>query len=147
MATLVESCSIDDGGYGVPGAESAMRYYLTCFEVWVRKNSNKGIQIKPDVENAKYCVYKTGVSANQACRHSDHEHASLFDTAGIVFGMIYITIRGSSVCLPHLSTTAAACGGGLLLWAQLAGDIDRLLHGRRSATTASSATLSADVGS
>jgi len=36
---------------------------------------------------------------------------------------------------------------GLLLWARQAGDIDRLLHGRRSAATVSSVTLSADVGS
>jgi len=42
----------------------------------------------------------------------------------------------------------------LLLWARRSGDIDRLLHGRRSAagapqhgTYAGSATLSADVGS
>jgi len=36
---------------------------------------------------------------------------------------------------------------GLLLWARRAGDIDRLLHDRRSAATASSFTLSANVRS
>jgi len=37
---------------------------------------------------------------------------------------------------------------GLLPWARRPGDIDQLLHGRRSAVTASasSVTLSADVG-
>jgi len=35
----------------------------------------------------------------------------------------------------------------LLLWARRPGDIDRLLHGRRLAASASSVTLSADVGS
>ena len=36
---------------------------------------------------------------------------------------------------------------GLLLWARQPGDIDRLLHGRRSAANASSVALPADVGS
>jgi len=36
---------------------------------------------------------------------------------------------------------------GLLPWARQAGDINRLPDGRRPAATASSVTLSADVGS
>ena len=40
-----------------------------------------------------------------------------------------------------------ATAAGLLLWARWAGDIDRLLHGRRSAATASKCHVSADVGS
>jgi len=57
-----------------------------------------------------------------------------------------------SVCLFVAPHDAAA---GLLLWARRAGDIDRLLHGRRSTAAASqqrransgSVALSADVGS
>jgi len=45
-----------------------------------------------------------------------------------------------------LSHPAAAAAAGLLLWARRPGDIDRLLHGRRSAANAAaSSTLSADV--
>jgi len=40
-----------------------------------------------------------------------------------------------------------AAAGLLLLWARRTGDIDRLLHGRRSAANASSVSLSADAGS
>jgi len=40
-----------------------------------------------------------------------------------------------------------AAAAGLLLWARRAGDIDRLLHGRRSAGNASSVTLSAELKS
>jgi len=53
--------------------------------------------------------------------------------------------------------THSAAAAGLLLWARRPGDIDRLLHGRRSAAAApqhgraaanaGSGTLSADVGS
>jgi len=50
-----------------------------------------------------------------------------------------------SVCLIIRSPHAAAAG--LLHGARHAGDIDRLLHGRRAAATVSSVTLSADVRS
>jgi len=38
-----------------------------------------------------------------------------------------------------------AVAAGLLVWARRAGDIDRLLHGRRTAANAGSASLSADA--
>ena len=63
--------------------------------------------------------------------------------------MVYETVRLLSVC-PSVSPiirSSHAAAAGLLLWAQQEGDIDRLLHGRRSAANASSITLSADVGS
>ena len=43
--------------------------------------------------------------------------------------------------------TYAAAADLLLLFARRPGDIDRLLHDRRSAANVSSATLSADAGS
>ena len=49
------------------------------------------------------------------------------------------------VCLIIWQPHAAVAN--LLLWARRAGDIDRWLHGQRSAATASSITLSAGVGS
>jgi len=53
-----------------------------------------------------------------------------------------VSIRLSVPAWAHSSKPAAA---GLLLWAQRAGDIDRLLQRRRA--NASSAVLSACVGS
>jgi len=51
-----------------------------------------------------------------------------------------------SVRLSLSHPAAAAAAAGLLLWARRPGDIDRLLHGRRSAANAAaSSTLSADV--
>ena len=41
---------------------------------------------------------------------------------------LYATVR--------LSRPAAAAAAGLLLWARRPGDIDRMLHGRRSAAVA-----------
>jgi len=51
--------------------------------------------------------------------------------------------------LPYVCLSIrVAAAARLLLWAQRAGGIDRLLHGRGSASAnAGSATLSADVGS
>ena len=54
-----------------------------------------------------------------------------------------------SVCLSVRSIIRPphAAAAGLLLWARRPGDIDRLLHCRRSAANAGSVTLSADVAS
>jgi len=57
---------------------------------------------------------------------------------------VYVTVGRPSVCPIVCPLHSAAAG--LLLWAQRAGDIDRLLHGRRSAANASSVTFTADVG-
>jgi len=76
----------------------------------------------------------------------------LFDSARIVYGRVYATVRCPSVCL---SVPSAAACGGLLLWARRAGVIDRQRRvpssngaaaARRSAGNAGSVTLSADVG-
>jgi len=50
-----------------------------------------------------------------------------------------------SVCPTYQPLQQRAAG--LLLWARRPRNIDRLLHSRRSAATASSVTLSAGVGS
>ena len=52
-----------------------------------------------------------------------------------------------SVCLSHIIRPPHAHAAGSLLWGRRAEDIDRLLHDRRAAATASSVTLSAGVGS
>ena len=52
----------------------------------------------------------------------------------------------ASIC-PTAANPPNAAAAGLLLCARRAGDIDQLLHGRRSAANASSVTLSAAVGS
>jgi len=50
---------------------------------------------------------------------------------------VYVTIRCLSVCQSVcLSRLAPRRAAGLLLWARRPGDIDRLLHGRRSAAAA-----------
>jgi len=64
-----------------------------------------------------------------------------------MWSRVYVTVpcpsvRPSVPARAHSSITAAA---GLLLWARQAGDIDRLLHGRRAPVNAGSATLSACV--
>ena len=62
---------------------------------------------------------------------------------------VYETVERPSVCLsvcPIIRPPYAA-KAGLLLWARQPGDVDRLLHGRRSAANASGVTLTADVGS
>ena len=53
---------------------------------------------------------------------------------------VYETLQRPSVCLSVRSINWPYAAAGLLP------DIDRLQHGRRSEETASSATLSADVG-
>jgi len=53
----------------------------------------------------------------------------------------------ASVLSVHLSRHLHVAAAGSLLGALCARDVDRLLHGRRSAANAGSATLSADVGS
>ena len=65
---------------------------------------------------------------------------------------VYETVGRPSVCLPVRPSVCPiqpphAAAVGLLLWASRARDIDRLLCGHRSAANASSATLSANVGS
>jgi len=68
--------------------------------------------------------------------------------------MKLLTVR-LSVCLsvrpsvrPSVPPSHHSAAAGLLLWARHPRDINRLLHGRRSAAAnASSVTLSADVGS
>ena len=67
----------------------------------------------------------------------------------IVRSRVYEIIGRPSVCLSvrPVIRSPLAVAAGLLLWARRPGDIDRLLHGRRSAASASSVTLSADVGS
>jgi len=61
---------------------------------------------------------------------------------------VYETVRcpSLSVC-PHWAHSSKPGAAGLLLCARRAGDIDRLLHGRRSAANVNSATLPAYVGS
>ena len=64
-----------------------------------------------------------------------------------MWSRVYVTVlcpsvRPSVPARAHSSITAAA---GLQLWARQAGDIDRLLHGRRAPVNAGSATLSACV--
>jgi len=55
------------------------------------------------------------------------------DIAHIVCGRVCIQYDVClSVCPSHLSTATAFCGG-LLLWAQRAGNIDQLLHGTSAA--------------
>jgi len=49
------------------------------------------------------------------------------------------------VCLSFPLFARQAAAAGLLLWARRAGDIDRLLHGRRPAANASSVTFTAAV--
>ena len=78
---------------------------------------------------------------------------AFIDTARIVCGRVYVTVRCPSVSLSRLST-AALCCGGLLLWArQQTISIDRQRRppgaaaARHSSANASSVTLSADVGS
>jgi len=59
------------------------------------------------------------------------------------------TVERPSVC-PSVrpnSRPLNAAAASLLLWARRTGNVDRLLHGWRSAANASSVTLSADVGS
>ena len=63
---------------------------------------------------------------------------------GTVCNAFCLLVRLSVPAWAHSGKPAAA---GLLLWARPAGDIDRLLRGRRSAATTGSASLSADVGS
>jgi len=62
---------------------------------------------------------------------------------------VYVTVRCPSVCpsVCPIYRPLQQRVAGLLLWARRTKDIHRLLHGRRSAATASSVTLSADVGS
>ena len=75
---------------------------------------------------------------------------NFIDTARSVQSRVYETVRRPSVCLSVRSIIwpLRAAVAGLLLWARQPGDIDhQLLHGRRSAASASSVTLSADVGS
>jgi len=48
---------------------------------------------------------------------------------------VYVTVRCPSVYLSQHGPTAATAAG-LLLWAQRAGNIDQLLHGRRSVAAA-----------
>jgi len=62
---------------------------------------------------------------------------------------VYVTVRDRSVCpsVCPIYRPLQQRAASLLLWARRAGDIDRLLHGRRSAASAISATLSADARS
>jgi len=71
----------------------------------------------------------------------------IIDTARTVCGAVSMKLSGVclSVCLSVRPSNYTAAAASLLLWARRAGDIDRLLHSRRS--NASSVTLSADVGS
>jgi len=64
-------------------------------------------------------------------------------------GSVCVTVRLPvlSVCPMYGSSSPHAAAAGLLLWARRAGNIDRLLHGRRSAANAGGVTLSAGVGS
>jgi len=74
---------------------------------------------------------------------------NFIDTTRSVQSRVYETVGRPSVCLSVRSIIRPphAAVAGLLLWARRPGDIDRLLHGRRSAANTSSVTLSADVGS
>ena len=76
----------------------------------------------------------------------------VYVTVGRLSVRLYVRLSVClSVCLYVRPTVrpprTAAAGLGLLLWASRAGGVDRVLHSRRSAANASSATLSADVGS
>jgi len=100
-----------------------------------------------------------GPEAEKNSPHSrsvDYPFLAIVDTAPIACAagsMKLLTVR-LSVCLsvpPSLRPIIRlqhAVAAGLLLWARHPRDINRMLHGRRSAAAnASSVTLSADVGS
>jgi len=91
--------------------------------------------------------YGTLYLTTQLCISDNCELLNVFDTARLLRSRVCETVRHTSVCLsicpiiwpPH------AAAAGLLLLVLCAGDIDRLLHGRRSAGNAISVTLSTDV--
>jgi len=65
-----------------------------------------------------------------------HPFSNFIDTARIVRGRVYVTVRYPSVC-PCVCPSYRLLqqrAAGLLLWARLAGDIERLLHGWRRST-------------